>query len=248
MRRRFENKVVVVTGGAGAVARTTIRMFLQEGAKVVIADISKMGRSEASELQKEGFDCIFVQTNVSKAEQVERLFDKTVKKYGKVDIVYAAAGVDNDDCVHELTEEAWEDLISVNLTGTFYTNKYAIKHMLKQGGGNIINSGSIYSIVGMKDLTGYSAAKGGIKTMTQSLAVTYAPKNIRINTICPGEIDTPTVTALTGKTRDELIAEHPIGRLGEPEEVAKCVLFLASDAASFISGAELVVDGGYNTK
>lgn len=245
---RFENKVVVVTGGAGAVAQATIRLFLEEGAKVVLSDISKLGKSVAEQFRSEGYDCTFVRTDVTKPEEVEELFEKAVLAYGKVDVVFAAAGMNSDEPAHELSNENWQQLIDVNLSGTFYTNKYAIIQMLKQGGGAIVNCSSVFGILGMHDLTGYTAAKGGVIALTKTLAVTYADKNIRVNVVCPGSIDTPTVCALTGKTRDELISKHPIGRLGRPDEVAQCVRYLASDRASFISGAELVVDGGYSTK
>ena len=120
--------------------------------------------------------------------------------------------------------------------------------MLKQGGGTIVNSCSVFGIVGAEGLTGYAAAMGAVKTMSRSIAVTYADKGIRVNSVCPGTIDSPTVGELTGKSKQELIADHPAGRLGTPEEVAKCVLFLASDKASFVSGTELVMDGGYKAQ
>lgn len=245
---RFENKVIIITGAAGAVGYAAARLYLEEGARVILVDLSKLGLSRAKQLQAEGYDCAFIQADLTDEEQVVRVFDQTIRDFGHVDIVYAGAGANADDRGDELSYAAWETLIQSNLTATFLTNKHAIKHMLRQGGGAIVNSGSVYGTVGMNDLTGYSAAKGGIQSMTKSLAVTYAANNIRINCVSPGAIETPTVTALTGKTKEELIAEHPIGRLGQPEEVAKCILFLSSEQASFISGAILAVDGGYMTK
>ncbi len=238
----------MITGSAGAVGYETAKCFLDEGAKVVLVDMSKLGLSRAKQFQAEGYDCIFIQADVSDEEQVVALFDQAVAKYSKVDILYAGAGANTDDKADTLSIGAWEVLVHSNLTATFLTNKHAIIQMLKQGGGAIVNSGSIYGTVGHADLTGYTAAKGGIQSMTKSLAVTYAASAIRVNCVSPGAIETPTVTALTGKTTQELIDEHPIGRLGRPEEVAKCILFLCSDEASFISGAILSVDGGYTTK
>lgn len=246
--KRFENKVVVVTGGAGIIGKVTGRAFLDEGAKVVFADASKQGSTDVKELQKEGYDCLFVHCDVSKSEEVKALMKAAAEQYGRIDILFTAAGIHTDKPCAELSTKEWSNIVGVNLSGTFFANKYALKQMLKQDGGVIINSGSVYSLVGMSGLTGYSATMGGIKTMSQSLAVTYAANNIRVNTVCPGTIDSPTVGELTGKTREELIAEHPIGRLGSPEEVARCVLFLASDKASFVSGAELLIDGGYKSK
>lgn len=245
---RFKDKIAVVTGAAGAVGYATTRCFLQEGATVVMVDISKLGLSRSKQLQTEGYSCTFIQADTSDEEQVISLFRKVVEQYGRVDIVFSGTGANADERADILSSNAWNTLIESNLTATFFTNKHAIIQMLKQEGGAIVNAGSIYGSVGMNDLTGYSAAKGGIQSMTKSLAVTYASNNIRINCVSPGAIETPTVTALTGKTTDELISEHPIGRLGKPEEVAKCILFLSSDEASFISGAVLAVDGGYTTK
>lgn len=245
---RFENKIVIVTGAAGAVGSAAAKCFLEEGATVVLSDISKLGLSKTKELQGQGYQCVFIQADLTDDEQVKDLFEQTVSQYGRVDILFAGAGANADDRADRLSINEWHTLIESNLSATFYTNKYAIEHMLRNGGGAIVNSGSVFGSLGMTDLTGFSAAKGGIQSMTKSLAVTYASKNIRINCVSPGSIATPTVTALTGKTEAELIDDHPIGRLGSPEEVAKCVLFLASEEASFISGAILAVDGGYMTK
>lgn len=245
---RFKDKIAVVTGAAGAVGYATTRCFLDEGATVVLVDISKLGLSRAKQLQAEGYSCHFIQANMSDETEVMEMFREVVEKYGRVDVLYTCTGSTADDRADKLSAKAWSTLIESNLTSTFYTNKHAIIQMLEQGHGAIVNTGSIYGTVGTTDLTGYSAAKGGVQSMTKSLAVTYASDNIRVNCVSPGAIETPTVTALTGKTTDELISEHPIGRLGKPEEVAKCVLFLCSDEASFISGADLSVDGGYTTK
>lgn len=248
MSKRFQDKVVVITGGAGVIGSTTAKMFLQEGAKVVLSDISKQAKSYVGEWQQEGFDCTYVPADVTNYQQVEALIQSAVEAYGRIDILFTSAGLHSDSPCHELEPEVWDRMLAVNLSGTFYANKFAIRQMLKQGGGVIVNSGSIYSILGRADLTAYSAAMGAIRTMSRSVAVTYADKNIRVNTVCPGTIDSAAARELTGKTKDELIAEHPVGRLGTPEEVGKCVLFLASEKASFVSGAELVVDGGYKTK
>lgn len=248
MTKRFEDKVVVITGGAGVVGSVTAEMFLKEGAAVVLADLSKQGGTLAGEWRQAGYDCLFVQTDLANEAEVEKLMNLAAEKYGRIDVLFTASGIYDDDPCAELSAEKWNRMLSVNLSGTFFANKHALIHMLKSGRGAIVNSCSVYSLIGLPNLTAYSATMGGIKAMSQSLAATYSHRGIRINTVCPGTIDTPRVGALTGQTREELIEEHPIGRLGRPEEVGKCVLFLASDKASFVSGAELVVDGAYRSK
>jgi len=248
MTKRFEDKVVVITGGAGIIGSVAAGLFLEEGAQVILSDISKQGATLAGEWRQKGFGCTFFQADISSEAEMERLMAETVRQFGRIDVLFTASGIYDDDPCVELSAEKWERMLRINLSGVFFSNKHAIIHMLRQGRGAIVNSCSVYSLIGMPNLTAYSATMGGIKTMSQSLAATYSHLGIRINTVCPGTIDTPRVGALTGQTREELIAQHPIGRLGRPEEVAKCVLFLASDKASFVSGAELVVDGAYRSK
>lgn len=162
--------------------------------------------------------------------------------------MFANAGIAKDGDIHELSFDKWKQTIDINLSGVFLSDKYAIEQMRKQGsGGVIVNTGSIHSHVGMPGLTAYSAAKGGVKLLTQTLAAKYTKDGIRVNAICPGYIDTPLISFAQGDYRQKLIDLHPIGRLGKPEEVAKAVLFLASDESSFVSGASLLVDGGYTS-
>ncbi len=247
MEKRFMDKVVVVTGG-GQVGGTAARMFLEEGARLVLGGRPGRSRELVEDWQARGWDCRFVPTDIARAEDVEALMNRCVEEYGRIDVLFTAAGIYEDRPCAELPLDIWERVLSVNLTGTFLANKYALIHMLAQGKGVIVNSCSVYSLIGLPNLTAYTATMGGIRSMSQSIAATYSHLGIRVNTVCPGTIDTPRVRALTGLTQSELIAEHPVGRLGRPEEVAKCVLFLASDKASFVSGAELVVDGAYRSK
>lgn len=243
---RFENKVAIVTGGASGIGEATVKAFVKEGAKVVIADYADTGQSVSDQLNGEGYDTLFVKTDVSNEEQVKALIEKTVDKYGKLDIMFANAGIADEAGLHDIDLDKWTRTIDINLTGVFLSDKYAIEQMRKQGhGGAIINTGSVHSVAGKAGVTAYSASKGGVKLLTQTLGVTYGKEGIRVNAIAPGYIDTPLIAKAQGNLRDELIKQHPMGRLGTSEEIAKAVLFLASDDASFISGTLLHIDGGY---
>ncbi|PAQ15446.1 short-chain dehydrogenase [Bacillaceae bacterium SAOS 7] len=243
---RFENKVAIVTGGASGIGEATVKAFVKEGAKVVIADYADAGQLVSDRLNDEGFDTFFIKVDVSNEEQVKTLIEKTVDKYGKLDIMFANAGIADEADIHGIDLDKWKRTIDINLTGVYLSDKYAIEQMRKQGhGGVIVNTGSIHSIAGKEGVTAYAASKGGVKLLTQTLGATYAKEGIRVNAIGPGYIDTPLIAMAQGELRDELVSLHPMGRLGKPEEIAKAVLFLASDDASFVSGTLLVVDGGY---
>lgn len=165
-----------------------------------------------------------------------------------LDIMFANAGIAADAPIDELDEAAWQKTIDINLTGVYLCDKYAIDQMRSQGGGVIVNCGSIHSHVGKSGVTAYAAAKGGVKLLTQTLAIDYGPQNIRVNAVCPGYIDTPLLKNIPDDKKQALVALHPMGRLGRAEEVANAVLFLASDEASFVNGASLLVDGGYTAQ
>lgn len=243
---RFNSKVAIVTGGASGIGAATVRLFAEEGAKVVIADFSDQGQDVSDQLNKEGFDTLFIKTDVTKEDQVIHMVNETVNKYGKLDILFANAGIAKDAPADLLSVEAWQKTIDINLTGVFLCDKYAIKQMLAQGnGGSIVNCGSIHSHVGKPSVTAYASAKGGVKLLTQTLGADYATRGIRVNAICPGYIDTPLIEGRSEAITQHLVGLHPMGRLGKPEEVAKAVLFLASDDASFITATSLLVDGGY---
>ena len=245
---QFENKVAIVTGGASGIGEATVRAFIAEGAKVVIADFSEKGASLAAELAGGGDRAIFIRTDVTDTQSVQDMIDETVRRFGRLDILFANAGIAADAPITEMDEKAWQRTIDVNLTGVFLCDKYAITQMLKQGGGVIVNCGSILSHVGKRSVTAYTAAKGGVKLLTQSLAVEYGNRNIRVNAVCPGYIDTPLLDHVPPEGKQALAALHPIGRLGRPEEIANAVLFLASDKASFVTGSCLMVDGGYTAQ
>ncbi|MDQ6600884.1 SDR family NAD(P)-dependent oxidoreductase [Bacillus salipaludis] len=246
---KLTDKVAIVTGGASGIGEATVRLFAEEGAKVVIADFSELGKDLSEELNMEGYDTFFVKTDVTKEEDIKQLINETVNRYGKLDIMYANAGVADDAPAHELSYEKWKRTIDINLSGVFLSDKYSIEQFRKQGtGGVIVNAGSIHSFVSLPNPTAYSSAKGGVKLLTQNLCTAYAKEGIRINAVCPGYIDTPLLSKVDPQTKEYLASLHPQGRLGKPEEIAKAVLFLASDDASFVNGTTLLVDGGYTAQ
>ncbi|KAB2752573.1 MULTISPECIES: SDR family NAD(P)-dependent oxidoreductase [Brucella] len=245
---RFGGKVAIVTGGASGIGEATVRAFVSEGANVVIADYSEHGQQLANELAGGTERAIFVKTDVTDTKAVQALIAKTVETYGRLDIMFANAGIAADGPIDELDETAWQKTIDINLTGVYLCDKYAIDQMRSQGGGVIVNCGSIHSHVGKSGVTAYAAAKGGVKLLTQTLAIDYGAQNIRVNAVCPGYIDTPLLKDIPDDKKQALVALHPIGRLGRAEEVASVVLFLASDESSFVTGASILVDGGYTAQ
>lgn len=246
---KFQDKVVIVTGGASGIGKEAVKAFAQEGAKIVIADFSDQGQIFADELNRKNQPAVFVKTDVANETDIQNMVAQTVKHFGKINVLFANAGIARDNTATNLSLTDWQKTIDVNLSGVFLSDKYVIEQMLLQGqGGVIVNCGSIHSHVGKSGVTAYAAAKGGVKLLTQTLAIDYAKQGIRINAVCPGYIDTPLLKDLTPASKQQLISLHPQGRLGRPEEVANVVLFLASDGASFINGTTLLVDGGYTAQ
>jgi len=244
--KRFQDNVVIVTGGAGGIGEATARLFAEEGAKVVIADYSERGEEVVRAINGMGLDSFFIQTDVTSEESVMQMVETTVNRYGRLDVLFANAGVASDGPTDQVDYEVWQKTIQVNLSGVFLCNKHAIKQMLAQGdGGAIVNCGSVHSFVGKARVSAYASAKGGVHMLTRSSAAAYAAKGIRVNTVCPGYIETSLISGLPEEMLRYLQAQHPIGRLGTAEEVGKTVLFLASKDASYITGASLLVDGGY---
>lgn len=246
--KRFEGKVALVTGGASGIGAACVERFAQEGAKVVVADFSPNGQNFVDELKNKGYEALFVKMNVVEEADVENAFTSAVNAFGKVDIAVANAGIGQQMPTVDLPYEEWKKIIDINLSGVFLTDKHAAKQMLKQGGGVIVNMGSIHSHVARADIAGYSAAKGGVKLLTQSMCVSYAKDNIRINAVCPGYIRTPLLEGLDEQVFQYLASLHPQGRLGTPKEVADAVMFLSSDESTFVNGSCLMVDGGYTAQ
>ncbi len=247
---RFVDKVVIVTGGAHGIGEADVVSFVQEGARVVIADIDEVaGEGLSDRLNSEGFDTLFVRADVTDEDQIIDLINKTVDKYGKLDVMVANAGISGPyGLPAEQSEKDLDQIYNINIKGVYLSNKHAINQMLKQGTpGSIVNMGSIESFIARPNTAPYNATKGAVKLLTQSIALAYAPNGIRCNSVCPGVILTPLVERLTqsAEHRQRMIDLHPLGRLGTPQEVAKAVLFLASDDSSFITGSCLTVDGGY---
>ncbi|MFD2831271.1 SDR family NAD(P)-dependent oxidoreductase [Corticicoccus populi] len=246
---RLKDKVAIVTGGASGIGEASVRAFADEGAKVVIADFAERGQEVSDELNAAGYDTLFVKTDVTSESQTKHLIEKTVEKYGRLDIMYANAGIAKDAPAAELSYEQWKQTIDINLSGVFLSDKYAIEQFQKQGGGGtIVNAGSIHSFVSLPNPTAYSAAKGGVKLLTQNLCTAYAKEGIKVNAICPGYIETPLLKEVDEAGLNHLKSLHPEGRLGRPEEIAKAVVFLASDESSFINGTTLLADGGYTAQ
>lgn len=248
-QQNFDQKVVIVTGGSSGIGQATAVAFAQAGAKVVIADYAEAGANVVADLEKQGHEALFVKVDVTSEADTQAMVAATVAKFGRIDVLFANAGIALGGEITATSYQEWQKVIDVNLNGVFLSDKYVIEQMLTQPeGGAIVNCGSIHSFVGKAGVTAYSAAKGAVKLLTQTLAIDYAAKNIRINAVCPGYIDTPLLQQIQGSARQALIDLHPQGRLGKPEEVASVVLFLASDAASFVNGTTLLVDGGYTAQ
>ncbi|WP_088034166.1 SDR family NAD(P)-dependent oxidoreductase [Evansella clarkii] len=246
---RLEGKVAVITGGASGIGEYTARAMVEEGAKVVVSDMNDdLGNTLVEDLNTNGQNAVYVHADVTSEADAEKMINTAVTEFGKIDILFNNAGIGALRASEDLPLDEWRKVISVNLDGVFLTAKHAIKAMQKNGGGNIVNNASILGHVGQAQTAAYTAAKGGVVNMTRALAVEYAQQNIRVNAVCPGYIETPLLSQLDEDMKNHLVSLHPIGRLGRPEEVAKAVVFLASNDASFVTGANLLVDGGYTAQ
>jgi meso-butanediol dehydrogenase/(S,S)-butanediol dehydrogenase/diacetyl reductase len=248
---KLDGRVAIITGGNSGIGKATALLFAQEGAKVVVAGRNtSRGKGVVDEIKKHKGDAIFVRTDVSKTADVKALVEKTVSRYGRVDILFNNAALSPVGTVLTTSEKDWRAAIDTNINGTFLCTRYVLPHMLKQGGGVIINTGSINSLMAMKDEAAYDASKGGVLMLTRATALDFAKDNIRANCICPGAIETPMLRGVLEQASNpreveaELIRKHALGRIGAPEEVAKVALFLASDDSSFVTGSAVAVDGG----
>ncbi len=248
MEKIFEGKVALVTGGSFGIGRATAIAFAKKGARVVVSDIIEDNET-LDTIKKEGGEGIFVKCDVGSIAEVEALMKKTKDHYGRLDYAFNNAGIEGVPAeIQDGREEDWDRAINVNLKGVWSCMKYQIPIMLEQGGGSIVNCASIAGLVGFPNLSPYVASKHAVVGITKTAALETAQKGIRVNAVCPGVIKTPMIDRFTGKQKEAeqaFIAKKPMGRMGEPEEVATAVLWLCSDEASFVTGQALAVDGGW---
>ncbi len=252
---RLKDKVAVITGAATGIGRAAAILFGREGARVVFGDVNDAEAEQTLRLAREaGAELTYVRCDVRRPADVQTLVDTAVRAHGRLDVLFSNAGVNYYGKVHEIAEEDWNDCLSLNLAGHYRCMKFAIPRMLRQGGGSIVLTASIQGLVAFERFAPYAAAKGGIVQLTRQAALDYAPDNIRVNCICPGSIRTPMNPEMMDPSLDGGVrlqrssAMVPMGRVGEPEEIAHAALFLASDEASYITGHVLSVDGGLAIK
>lgn len=252
--KRVEGKVAVVTGGVLGIGRATSLLLAKEGAKTAVLDIKDQeGQEVIDEIEGLGGIAKFWHLDTRKENEVINVFAAIVREFGKIDILVNNAGISGvDQPSHEIPEEEWDNVMDVNVKGVFFCAKHAIPYMQKTGGGSIINMSSIYGLIGGGDIPPYHASKGAVRLMSKNDALLYAKDNIRVNSLHPGFIWTPLVEDLGKRSpegveafREHLDSLHPIGHIGEPEDIAYGVLYLASDESKFLTGSELVIDGGY---
>jgi NAD(P)-dependent dehydrogenase (short-subunit alcohol dehydrogenase family) len=243
MAGRLEGKVAIVTGAGSGIGEASARRFHAEGAKVVLADISGAEEALAKEL---GDGAQAVRADVSKSESVQAMIQAAVDAFGKLDILYNNAGIDGEVVpLAEMSEQAWDQVQSINLRGVFLGIKYAIPAMLANGGGSIINTASMAATVAFPRMASYCAAKGGVVMLTKTAAAELAAQGIRVNSISPGTIQTAITDSLPQDMIKAIIAANPVGRIADPSEVASLAVFLASDESAFITGSDYLIDGGY---
>ena len=244
----FTGKVALITGGSSGIGRATAILFARQGAKVVIGDIDPNGLATVAEIKEAGGDAFFVQTDVTKADQVCNLVAATVEKYRGLHCAFNNAGVMPEArLLAETEEETFDRTVAVDLKGVFLCMKYEIQHMLKHGGGAIVNTASILGVTAAPGISTYVAAKHGVVGLSKAAAVEYASRRIRINALAPGLVETGMTKAWLEDDfiRRRFLSNTPMGRVSQPEEMAGMVLFLCSDLASFSAGQTFVVDGGY---
>ena len=250
MAEQFRGKVALVTGASSGIGRATALAFAREGARVVVSDVNSEGGEETvSKIENAGGQSIFVHADVSHSAEVETLINKAVETYGRLDCAHNNAGIGGVSVpTHEYPEDVWDRIVDINLKGVWLCQKYEIVQMLKQGSGTIVNTASVAGLIADGAGAGYIASKHGVVGLTKKAALEYARAGIRVNAVCPGVIRTPMVESVFARNPEkesQIAAAHPAGRLGNPEEVAETVVWLCSDAASFVTGHSMVVDGGY---
>ncbi len=250
---RLRDKIAVITGVGTGQGRAASMLFAKEGAKIVGCDWKREdGEHTTSEVKSAGGDMRFVQADVSSSRDCENVIRAAVTQFGRIDILYNNAGVGFSSPLSmgdilNTPEDDWDRVLAINLKSMYLMCKFAIPEMIKTGGGSIVNTASIAALMGSESAHAYTASKGGMVSLTRALAVEFGPKNIRVNVICPGAIDTPMIAPVVDplKKSGETFMLSPIRRLGTPEDIANCALYLASDESTFVTGATFVVDGGF---
>ncbi|MFL7791380.1 MAG: SDR family NAD(P)-dependent oxidoreductase [Anaerolineae bacterium] len=248
---RLANKIALITGGTSGIGRATAELFAKEGARVAITGRNEMrGLAVLEEIEAASGTAIFVRSDVRSAAECRQAVEQTLQAFGRLDILFNNAGVFYPNTVPNSTEEEWDLTLDICLKGTYLMSKFALQAMLAQKSGVIINNSSGWGLVGGNAAAAYCAAKGGVVLLTKAMAIDHGPQGIRVNCVCPGDVDTPMLpedARRRGMKWDDYLAtasDRPMGRIGKPEEIAAAVLFLASDEAHFITGAVLAVDGG----
>ncbi len=250
MAGQLDGKVALITGAGSGIGRASALAFAREGAKVAVADIVVEGGEETVRMVKEaGGEAFFIKVDVANAADVEAMVNTVVATYGRIDCAYNNAGIEGRlASTDEYPEDVFDKVIDINLTGVWLCMKYELPHMLKQGGGAIVNTASGAGLIGVAGMSAYVASKHGVVGLTKTAALEYAKSGIRVNAVCPGLIQTPMVERITAdqpQLGEALVAAEPVGRTGKPEEIAESVVWLSSDAASFVTGHAMSVDGGY---
>ena len=245
---RLEGKVALISGGARGMGAAEAKLFAEEGARVVLGDVlEEEGHQVEAEIAESGGEAVFVHLDVTSESDWQGAVDTAVERFGKLDILVNNAGIFNRALIHEQSEEDWDRVMDINGKGVFLGTKAAIPVMREAGGGSIVNISSVAGLIGSMNSTAYNASKGAVRLLTKSTAIQYAKEGIRCNSVHPGPIETPMLDLVypSPEARAQRQDAIPIGRLGRMEDVAKGVLFLASDEASYMTGSELVIDGGY---
>ncbi len=254
---RLQGKVAIVTGGAMGIGLSACHLMAREGARIALTDVlDKEGEQAVQGLRAGGADAAFWHLDVSREAEVASVFSAVQSHFGRVDILVNNAGIGGvNKPTHEITEQEWDHLMAVNVKGVFFCTKHVIAILRAAGGGSIINLSSIYGLVGAGDVPPYHASKGAVRLMSKNDALIYAADRIRVNSIHPGFIETPMVDRFVRETldkeqaaREHLAALHPLGHIGEPDDIGWAIVYLASDEAKYITGAELVIDGGYTAR
>ena len=242
---KLKDKVAIITGAGSGIGRSAALIFAQEGARVVVADRDvKAGEETCRVLAECGFEATSIAVDITRASEVQEMVALAMRRFGQIDVLYNHAGINRPGRVTELSEEDWDLVLSTNLKSIYLGCKYTLPHMVERRRGAIVNTGGTFGFYGAPEFPAYSAAKGGVHNLTKQIALDYAQYGIRVNCVCPGFIDSPMNAAVPPDLRAAIIKTQPLGRAGLPEEVARAALFLASDEASFITGTQVLVDGG----